>query len=281
MPRGLDTCKSVLTVLDLVPALYPETIGLKHWLAYKLYFLQSLRQADKLVTISQGSRNRLQKVFGRLADEVVFPGIGQQFRVPSAEQVKRVRDRYRLEGPYLLAVATLEPRKNLEALLQVLIQLKQGSQVNVPDLALVGQVGWKADRILRTVRDARSAGIRIVQTGYVSDEDLPALYGASSAFVFPSIYEGFGMPVLEALKCGTYVLASNVPEIREAGGDHATYFDPTVQAIKQALEQFFQSDTYLQPDRKLDPERFALIASHGSTWQEEGKKLAAVIRSLL
>ena len=255
-------------------------MGLKHRLAYKLYFRQSLQQANRLVTISQGSKSRLEKIFGRSADEVVFPGVGEQFRAPLPQQMKRIRDRHGLHAPYLLAVATLEPRKNLDGLLNAMIELKSRGQVNIPDLVLVGQIGWKARGLLKLVEDAKAAGIRVVQTGYVPDADLPALYGGSSAFIFPSIYEGFGMPVLEALKCGAHVLASNVTEIREAGGDYATYFEPTVQGIEQALEQFLQSDVYLHPNRQLDAQRLARIANHGSTWEAEGKKLAAVIRSL-
>lgn len=281
LPRGLDHCKSVLTVLDLVPQLHPETMGLRHRIAYKLYFQQSLQRANRLVTISQGSKNRLEEIFGCVVDEAVFPAVAEHFCAPTLQEMERVRDVHGLHDPYLLAVATLEPRKNLDGLLNALIELKRSGRVEIPDLALVGQIGWKAGGLLKLVEEAKSTGIRIVQTGYVPDQDLPALYGAASAFVFPSIYEGFGIPVLEALKCGAHVLASDVPEVRQAGGDHASYFEPTVPGIKQALEQFLLSDAHLHPERNLDPERLARIVSHGSTWKDEGKKLAAVITSLL
>lgn len=280
LPRGLNACGSVLTVLDLVPELYPETMGLKHRLAHKVYFSQSLRQADRLVTISQGSKSRLERVFGVVADEVVFPGVSERFRPPTDQEMNRVRRRYELQNPFLLTVATLEPRKNLDALLTALIQLKISGQLNIPALAIVGQVGWKAGALLKLVEEAIAAGIKIHQTGYVLDEDLPALYGASSAFIFPSIYEGFGMPVLEALKCGAHVLASDVPEIREAGGSHATYFEPSVEGIKQTLLQFLQSEAYLHPESSLNHERITRLIIHGSTWEEEGRKLAMVIKSL-
>lgn len=280
LPRGMDSCGRVLTVLDLVPELYPQTMGLKHRIAHKVYFSQSLRQADKLVTISQGSKSRLERVFGVVADEVVFPGVSERFRPPTEQEMNRVKRRYELQNPFFLAVATLEPRKNLEALLTALIQLKISGRVDIPALAIVGQVGWKAGALLKLIEEAIATGIKIHQTGYVPDEDLPALYGASSAFIFPSVYEGFGMPVLEALKCGANVLASDVPEIREAGGGYATYFEPSVEGIKQTLSQFLQSKAYPHPKPRLDHERITRLINHGSTWEVEGRKLATVIKSL-
>lgn len=273
-------CQTVLTVHDVVGTLYTETLGVNHRLVYKLFFRRGLRQADRLVTNSIGTADRLHKYYGVKTDEVVFPCARANFVAPSVKTMSDVRLRYGLTDPYLLSVSTIEPRKNLESMLQALIELTRDG-LQLPIVALVGQVGWKTSPILKKIEDAKSSGIRIVQLGYVPDEDLPALYGACSAFVFPSIYEGFGMPVLEALKCGAHVLASDIPEIREAGGDHATYFEPTVQGIKQALVQFLESDVYLHPARNLDPERLSRIAQHGSTWKQEGRKLANVIQSLV
>jgi glycosyltransferase involved in cell wall biosynthesis len=277
LPRGLKHGKSILTVYDLVPQLFPATMGLKHRLAYQLYFPQSLKRADRLVTISQGSRYRLAQAFGRLADEVVYPCAAQQFSRPSALEIDRIRLRYELRRPFLLAVATLEPRKNIDSLIKALISLKRKDKLALPDLALVGQVGWKAKSLLTLIEQAKSAGVHIVQTGFVPDQDLPGLYGACSAFVFPSLYEGFGMPVLEALRCGAFVLASDVAEIREAGALDATYFEPSVRGIETALEQFLQSEAHLKPSSH----ELVLERQHGSDWQLEGKKMAGVIQSLL
>jgi glycosyltransferase involved in cell wall biosynthesis len=273
-------CRTVLTVHDVVGTLYTETLSVNHRLVYKFFFRRSLRQTDRLVTNSLGTADRLLKHYGIKTDEVILPCARGNFDAPSVKTMSDVRLRYGLTDPYLLSVSTIEPRKNLESMLQALIELTRDG-LQLPSVALVGQVGWKTSPILKKVEDAKSAGIRIVQLGYVPDEDLPALYGACSAFVFPSIYEGFGMPVLEALKCGAHVLASDIPEIREAGGDHATYFEPTVQGIKQALVQFLESDVYLHPARSQDPERLSRIAQHGSTWKQEGRKLANVIQSLV
>ena len=281
LPKGVGrnsgACASVLTVLDLVPDLYPETMNWKHQLAYHLYFEQSLKNADRLVTISYGSKDRLERKYAKPCDAVVYPCAGEAFKSPSVDLIRKVRDRYGLQSNFLLTVATLEPRKNLGNLLKAMIQLKSERGIVVPDLVLVGQVGWKAQVLLELITSARAAGIKVLQTGFVPDEDLPALYAASSAFVFPSIYEGFGMPVLEALKCGAYVLASDIPEIREAGGEYPKYFEPSLTGIANALREFLLSDDYLYPDHA----RFNRVINQGSTWNEEGRKLAMVMKSLL
>lgn len=277
LPRGLGSCRNVLTVLDLVPQLYPETMSFKHRLFHNLYFSNSLARADRLVTISQGSRHRIAQTFGKSVDAVVYPCVSEQFGTVSPEEVKRVRNQFGLRDSFLLAVATLEPRKNLTALIDALILLKAERQIKVPDLVLVGQAGWKARALSRMIAKARSAGVRIVLTGFVSDRDLRGLYAASAACVFPSVYEGFGMPVLEALACGTHVLASDVPEIREAGAAYATYFEPTTEGIARAVEQFMKSCNYRSPD-KTTADR---TLDHASTWAKEADKLAKVIKSVL
>jgi glycosyltransferase involved in cell wall biosynthesis len=276
LPRHISChVKTILTVLDMVPDLYPETIGLKHRLVYKTYFPLSFRKADRLVAISKGTKGRLLEQYGRVIDEVIYPCVSEHFTRPDSQVMERVRVKYGLQQAFFLAVATLEPRKNLMVILQAMIRLKDKG-LDLPALVLVGQVGWKTDALFEAIKQAQLAGVRVVQTGFVPDEDLPALYGASTAFVFPSIYEGFGMPVLEALHCGSRVLASDTPEIREAGGDSATYFEPTVEGIVSALEALLQPDTHDKPD--IHPSLGSL--AHASTWEREGLKLARLIKSL-
>ncbi|UOD49733.1 glycosyltransferase family 4 protein [Orrella daihaiensis] len=270
-------CKSLLTVLDLVPELFPETMGLKHRLAYSLYFRNSLNNADRLITISQGSKDRLFQTYGKQADAVIYPCASQHFRMPSLEEVRRVRGVYGLHEPFFLAVATLEPRKNLDSLIEAMARLKTERQIEMPDLVLVGQMGWKTKKLMQVIEYAKSCAVRIVQLGFVPDEDLPGLYGAAKAFIFPSRYEGFGIPVLEALKCGAHVLASDTPEIREAGGQQASYFEPTVAGIKAVLQQTLQPND-LGSSGVLS---VAHSVDLGSTWAKEGQKLAQMIRSLL
>ena len=277
LPRGVQgQCRSVVTVLDVVPVLFPETMSWRHRLVHRAYFDRTLREADRLVTISKGSAHRIEQIWGRKPDEIIYPCTADVFVPPAASDVERVKRHYGLERPYLLTVATLEPRKNLSLLLQALLVLKANGLV-VSDLCLVGQVGWKSGSLQKIINQATLVGIRIVQTGFVPNKDLPALYAASRAFVFASVYEGFGMPVLEAVRCGARVFATDLPEIREAGGSQATYFEPTVDGIANALREFFAEDYAL--------ENFLPRANpgegHDTSWQTEGRKLAMTMKSLL
>jgi glycosyltransferase involved in cell wall biosynthesis len=275
LPLGLDSkTPSVLTVHDVVYRLFPQTLNLKHRLAYRLFFNRSLHSAQLVATNSNGTSNRLSQLYGRSADLVIRPRVTPNFRPPKPEAILAVLEHYGIDFPYFLSVATLEPRKNLEALIQAYLELRITGHLAGTGLVLVGQQGWKHRRLINAITNAKSQGARIVLTGYVSDEWLPALYAGAEAVVIPSLYEGFGMPVLEALCCGARVIASDIPEIREAGGSGPIYIEPTVEGIKKGLqkaEKFSPTDTA--------PANLSI--DRGSSWEEEGRKLVNAIRSLL
>ncbi len=127
-------------------------------------------------------------------------------------------------------MATPEPRKNLVAVLAAFTQLEKKGNLKDYQLVLAGPTGWKSRKLTERLGAARAHGL--VLAGYVPDELMPLLYALSSALVFPSLYEGFGMPVLEARSCGARVVASNIPELREAGDEYTIYVEPTVEGIK-------------------------------------------------
>jgi glycosyltransferase involved in cell wall biosynthesis len=171
-----------------------------------------------------------------------------------------VRARYGLPGPYLLYVGTLHPRKNLVRLVQAFALLLDSlssksaypiSNIQYPvdnlQLVLAGQKGWLYDEILSQVRRLDLTG-RVVLTGYVPEADLPALLSGALAFVFPSLYEGFGFPVLEAMACGTPVICSDVSSLPEVAGDAALLMDPEdVEALAAAIQRLV-SDEELRRD---------------------------------
>lgn len=272
LPLGLEETPAILTVYDFVYRLFPQTLNLTHRLAYRLFFKQGLRRAQVVAAISRGTSNRLAQLHGRDADMVIRPRVAANFHLPRPETVLEVRDRYRIDFPYFLSVSTLEPRKNLEAFIEAFLQLRGAGELPNAGLVLVGQQGWKDQRLVDAVARARALGAPIVLTGYVPDEWLPALYAGAIAVVMPSLYEGFGMPVLEAKYCGARVVTSDVAEIREAGGDGPVYIEPTVEGIKQGLrlaERRSREEAILVPD--VDP---------GPSWAEEGAKLVDAIRML-
>src|SRR5258708_38923249 len=160
--------------------------------------------------------------------DVVYPGVEGLQRANDAE-IAATRAKYKLPERYLLFLGTLQPRKNLRRLVEAYMR----SSVDLP-LVLAGKRGWLIDNLLEGVPDDIRS--RIILTGYVADEDVAALYRGALALVFPSLYEGFGFPVIEAMRCGTPVLCSDTSSLPELAGDAALLVDPVdVQAITDWL----------------------------------------------
>ncbi|AFU44355.1 group 1 glycosyl transferase [Acidovorax sp. KKS102] len=274
LPLGLGPhVPAVLTVYDMVHHLYPRTMSCRHRIAYSLFFQAGLRRANRIIAISQGTSNRLREHFGVQAHEIVKPQVGDNFHRPSPEEISAIRGRYRLPAHFLLSVSTLEPRKNLSTLVRALVALAQSGRAPELALVLVGQRGWKNNPLLTQLAEARQSGVAIVELGYVSDVDLPSLYAAAACVVMPSLYEGFGMPILEALHCGATVLASDTPETREAGGQAANYTAPTERHLQAAIEQLWSqraTASLATCSHRIPP----------ANWRHEAAKMATLFRQL-
>lgn len=273
LPLGLGRkIPAILTVYDFVYRLFPQTLNFTHRLAYRLFFKNGLRRAQTIAAISQGTSDRLSGLHGHTADLVIRPRVAAHFHPPGSEAVNAARDHYGIDFPYFLSVSTLEPRKNLEGLIAAFLKLRAAGELSNAGLVLVGQQGWKDRRLFDALARAKALGVRIVQTGYVPDDWLSALYAGAIAVVMPSLYEGFGMPVLEAKCCNARVVTSDIPEIREAGGIGLIYIQPTVEGIEQGLKLAAMIPAEdVTVDREID---------RGASWAEEGEKLVNAIRSL-
>ena len=223
---GLKT-RGVLSVHDLVQRVAPETMDFHALWAARLFFWRSLAKADAVVSNSAGTAHRLETSFGYKTAAVVRPGLSRVFQPRSATQTQAVLERYGISQPYLLSVLTWEPRKGLEPLIRAFRCMKAQGMIPNHKLLLVGERGWKNSSIIELARNSES----VVSLGFVDDMSLTALYSGTDAFVYPSTYEGFGMPVLEARACGARVVTSDIPELREAGGDDTIYVVPTEQGI--------------------------------------------------
>jgi glycosyltransferase involved in cell wall biosynthesis len=235
---GLNVRK-VLTIHDVVHRVAPETMDWRALWAARLFFNKSLAGADAIVTNSTGTAARLSASFGYQAAAVVRPGLSEDFHQHSTVQIKAVLMRFGLSRPYFLAVSTWEPRKGLGALIRVFLRMKAEGWMPNHKLVLVGERGWKDSSIIELVRGSDS----VVSLGYVDNAPLAALYSGADVFIYPSTYEGFGMPVLEARACGARVVTSNLPELREAGGDEAIYIAPNESGIRSGLIQALKTDS--------------------------------------
>src|SRR4029077_3126118 len=217
--------------------------------------------ADCVLANSYGTAERIRTMIGAEVSDVVQPGVTSQFHAsqPAREiEIPAYLSRLGVKRPYLLSVATPEPRKNLDAVLRAYIELKRDGKLSEHQLVLAGPTGWKNRGLKQRLDEARPYGL--VLAGYVPDESMPMLYAGAHALVFPSLYEGFGMPVLEARACGARVVTTDIPELREAGDEHVIYVQPTLEGIKTGIT------------RAVSSPKPPLMLHH--TWKEEAQILA-------
>jgi glycosyltransferase involved in cell wall biosynthesis len=241
----LRSVPTVLTVHDLIFKHLPA----HHKRLNRWYLNQALplycRQASHIIAVSECTRRDLVAAYGLPPDKitVVHEAADPRFRPQSAQAVAVVRSRYRLPERYVVFVGTIEPRKNLTRLLAA---FEEVYSVGLTDgLVIVGRRGWLYDAFFAALERSRVRDA-VIFPGYVADADLPAIYAGAQALAFPSLYEGFGLPVLEAMTCGTPVTCSATSSLPEITGDAALPFDPeNVQSITTALRRLL-SDTDLQ-----------------------------------
>lgn len=236
----------VLTVHDLVPLHLPETVPWKHRLFFRLFTGPALRAADQVVAVSEHTRRDLISAF-RLAPsaiEVVPNWVNETFRPPSrgadGDAPERAAARRGLRTPYFIFVGVREPKKNLDRLLDAFAQLVRARPGSC-QLAIVGPSGWHTEALGERIHALGLDG-HVRLTGRVAEADLVELMQDARALVFPSLTEGFGLPVLEAMACGTAVIASRAGALPEVGGDAAVYVDPlSTTDIAAALERLLGS----------------------------------------
>jgi glycosyltransferase involved in cell wall biosynthesis len=235
-PRLAGGVRTVCTVHDLNHLVVPETMRFQSQWSDRLWFRGDILTADCVLANSYSTAERIRTMVGGEVNDVVLPGVAPQFNLSQSageNEIPENLSRLGVKRPYLLSVATAEPRKNLDAVLRAYIDLKRGGKLSKHQLVLAGPTGWKNGALKQRLAEARAHGL--VLAGYVPDESMPILYAAADALVFPSLYEGFGMPVLEARRCGARVVTTDIPELREAGDEYVIYVQPTLDGIKAGI----------------------------------------------
>lgn len=235
--------RRVLSIPDASFAVVPELCSPKIVGPFSGSVAHFARQADVILTISEASKRDIIEQFG--ADDakikVTYPGPGVVLEsAADVDPETALSESFGLHGPLVLFVSTLEPRKNIPGLVRAFDSVAG----NVPHtLVLAGQLGWNTGPIMDAINTARHAS-RIRHLGFVADNDLAALYDAADLFVFPSFYEGFGLPVLEAMRAGCPVITANNSALPEVGGDAAVYVDAEDwEALAAAMNRVLSDDT--------------------------------------
>ncbi|OGH13693.1 MAG: hypothetical protein A2860_04580 [Candidatus Levybacteria bacterium RIFCSPHIGHO2_01_FULL_37_33] len=243
------TYPSVVSILDVSYLHFPKLFKKRDLYQLKLWGRYSIKKAKKIITISKSSKNDIIKAYGVSENKisVIYPGVKSEIQSASwrtklkMQNSKLLKEKYRVKGDYILFVGTLQPRKNIERLVEAFSRLK--SKVKNLNLVIIGKKGWMYEDILNAP-EKYNVSDRVKFLDSVSDEELPVFYQNAICFVLPSLYEGFGLPVLEAMKYGCPVITSNVSSLPEAGGDAALYFNPeNVNDIAEKIKKVIEDKT--------------------------------------
>jgi glycosyltransferase involved in cell wall biosynthesis len=280
LPLGLPPgVAKVVTIHDLIWPLFREAVDPFSRCMYWLFVERSTRQADRIIADSQSTARDLQRVFEvpESKIEVIHLGVGPAYR-PQESRVaaEYVANKYGVSKDYVLTVGTVVPHKNLVTLVEAMKILRARGELSF-QLLVVGAKGWNNARLLEAVRRSGRSGEDIRFLGFVPEEDLPVLYSAACPFVFPSVYEGFGLPLVEAMACGVPIIASNTSSIPEVVGDAALLVPPTdPEAFAEAILRV-RSDKDL---RRTMTERGVCRAA-GFRWDKAARQLLECIRNVV
>ena len=267
-----NLARAVVTVHDVSYLVNPAWFRRVHAVYYRGMISRSARGAAAVIADSEATASDLERRLGLARDRIrVIPlGVDETFRPAPPEAVERVRARYGLPERFLLFVGTLEPRKNLPRVVEAFGHIADA----IPHgLVLAGRAGWKCGPLRRAVAASPATG-RIRMPGFVAREDLPALLTAAEGFVWPSLYEGFGLPPLEAMACGTPVLTSSAASLPEVVGDAALMADPEkTQDIADQMRALATNDALRRTLREKGLRRVREF-----TWQRTAERTAEVYR---
>jgi glycosyltransferase involved in cell wall biosynthesis len=217
----LRRIKRVTIIHDLTPILFPELHRWHSQILQKIFLKRILNKADLIITNSKNTSKDLCEVYPHNCKKAkrIYPGISDVFHKDISQQALNKQG---ITKPYFICVGTIEPRKNLNVLLKAYEHFMDTGAV--VELVIAGGKGWKSESFFEALKK-HPYQEHIIITGFVDTKDLPALYSNSIALIYPSKYEGFGLPIVEAMKCGTPVIAAKNSSLTEAGGDAALYFN--------------------------------------------------------
>jgi glycosyltransferase involved in cell wall biosynthesis len=273
-------CPVVVTIHDLSFEHLPETFNRRSRTQLRLTVRRSAKRAARVITDSEHARQDIISTYGLEPNTVsnIPLGAGVGFQpVTDAAELQRVRNLYGIEGDYILSVGSIQPRKNLGRLIASYSYLRKvRAEGKLPKLVIVGKRAWLYNETLRAIEDN---GLRdsIILTGYVPERDLPALYSGAVCFVYPSFFEGFGLPLVEAMKCGVPVIAGDRTSPPEVVGQAGLLVDPfDVQALASAIERLIGNSDFRNELRVKGLDR-----AREFDWRETARRTLEIYREVV
>jgi len=217
--------KRVTVIHDLTPIIFPRFHRWHSQILQKIFLGRILKNADMVLTNSEHTSQDVEKYYPITKGKTLSGLLGKEELYQPTDS-RQYLEQKQINAPYFLFVGTIEPRKNLLILLEAFEEYKKSDKENTK-LLLVGGNGWKSETFVEALKQHPNR-IDIIRPGYVEKQYLPELYSHSKAFIYPSLYEGFGLPILEAMACGAIVITSNVSSMPEVGGEAAYYINPSL-----------------------------------------------------
>ena len=270
----VSSCPTVVTVHDLSFLFYPHRFRLLRRSYLRVFTRMSVRRARRVIAVSESTKQDLVKIYGisPAKIDVVHNGVDTSFQPLPADQVAAFRQQKGLPDRFVLFVGTLEPRKNVVGLIEAYAKLPKGR----PPLVLVGGKGWFYDEIFARVEALELTG-EVRFAGFVPAEELPLWYNAADLFVYPSIYEGFGLPPLEAMACGTAVITSNASSLPEVVGAAGQMVDPAdADALADAMARVLG-----RKELKEQMQSAGLVQAAEFSWENAAQQTVSSYRRAL
>jgi len=265
--------KKRLTVIhDIAFKHYPEYIEAKNLRFLERRVPEAIKKSTKILAVSEYTKWDIVKSYGADPNKIIVTHNAVDMdRFKRTQLTVKIKNKYKLPDDYILYLGTIEPRKNIANLLRAYSKLPKNIKDQYP-LVLAGGGGWNDDEIKSEIEKVKKDS-QIIQTGYVDEKDIPALYSGAELFLYPSHFEGFGMQILEAMACGTPVLTANNSSLPEVGGDAAYYVDDkSVDSLKNGIEKLLSD-----PDLRKDLVKKGKQQIKKFSWKESAQKIIDAI----
>jgi len=267
-----------VTLHDLIPLQRPEYVSWKHRLISRIQARFLCRKAAHIFCDSEFTRQEFLSCYSAEPGKasVAYLAPAAEFKpVADEELLKKVLAKYHLEKGYLFCLGAVEPRKNLDRLITAYSLLRDSQKTALP-LVITGPPLWKSERLTEAIN--RSPWAKDIKfTGFIPQEDLPCLYSGAKVFVFPSLYEGFGLPVLEAMACGVPVVTSNTTSLPEIAGEAACLVNPeSAEEIGAGINRVLENNAYAETLRQKGP-----IQAGKFKWENTARQTLAVYHQIL
>jgi glycosyltransferase involved in cell wall biosynthesis len=276
--KKYSNLKRVVTIHDLIPVLFPN---LHYTSSFIEEIIASIGKDDYAICVSENTKKDLIKYAPHINPDHVFVSLlaaskSLFYVCENVEKFNSIKERYNLPDKYFLSVGTLEPRKNTDFVIRSFLKFIKENQIDDLSLVLVGTKGWDYDKIFEEYNNANELKDKILFTGRVPDEDLASLYSHAHSFYYLSLYEGFGLPPLEAMQCGVATVTSNTSSLPEVVGDAGIMLDPKDEILlRKTMYDLYNDDLLRQKYAQKGLERAKLFS-----WEKSANDLVAIYEKI-